>query len=211
MKKNKRLISVISAKKKMIESLKNLKNTSELIDFRKSENRVLADNIISKNNIPEFDNSAVDGFGINYNSIKKGKKTLKIVGESRPGKPFKNKLKNGEAIVIFTGAFILKNNKIDTVCFEENCLIKDNILKIIKLPKKGDNVRKKGEDIKKNQVAFKKGRKIRTVDLTQLSSLGLKKIKVFKKIKVGVFSSGDEISLRSKKKSIQYLMPIKSS
>ena len=200
MKKNKRLISVISAKKKMVESLKDLRNTSELVDFRKSENRVLADNIISKNNIPEFDNSAVDGFGINYNSIKKGKKTLKIVGESRPGKPFKNKLKNGEAIVIFTGAFILKNNKIDTVCFEENCLIKDNILKIIKLPKKGDNVRKKGEDIKKNQVAFKKGRKIRTVDLTQLSSLGLKKIKVFKKIKVGVFSSGDEISLRSIKK-----------
>ena len=53
----------------MIESLKGLKNTSELIDFRESENRVLADNIISKNNIPEFDNSAVDGFGINYNSI----------------------------------------------------------------------------------------------------------------------------------------------
>ena len=77
MKKNKRLISVLSAKKKMIESLKNLKNTSELIDFRKSENRVLADNIIAKNNIPEFDNSAVDGFGINYNSIKKGKKNSK--------------------------------------------------------------------------------------------------------------------------------------
>ena len=46
-----------------------------------------------------------------------------------------------------------------------------------KLPKKGDNIRKKGEDIKKNKVAFNKGKKIRTVDLTQLSSLGLKKIK----------------------------------
>ena len=79
--------------KKMIDSLKNYKNTSEFIDFKDSENRVLANNIFSKNNIPEFDNSAVDGFGINYNSIKKGKKTLKIVGESRPGKPFKNKVK----------------------------------------------------------------------------------------------------------------------
>tara|TARA_B100001559_G_C16483006_1_gene614692 strand:+ start:228 stop:1460 length:1233 start_codon:yes stop_codon:yes gene_type:complete len=200
MKKSKRLISVISAQKKMIESIKNFKNTSELIDLRNSENRVLAANIFSKNNIPEFDNSAVDGFGINYNSIKKGKKTLKIVGESRPGKPFKNKVKNGEAIVIFTGAFILKNNNIDTVCFEENCQVNGKILEIKKLPEKGDNVRKKGEDIKKNKVAFKKGRKIRTVDLTQLCSLGLKKIKVFKKIKVGVFSSGDEISSRSLKK-----------
>ena len=64
MKKSKRLISVISAKKKMIESLKKFKNTSELIDLRNSENRVLAANIFSKNNIPEFDNSAVDGFGL---------------------------------------------------------------------------------------------------------------------------------------------------
>ena len=209
MKNNRRLISVNSAKKKMIASLKDYKNASEFIDFKDSENRVLANNIVSKNNIPEFDNSAVDGFGINFNSIKKGKKTLKIVGESRPGKPFKNEVKNGEAIVIFTGAFILKNNNINTVCYEENCVIEGNNLKIIKLPEKGDNIRKKGEDIKKNQVAFKKGRKIRTVDLTQLSSLGLKKIKVFKKIKVGVFSSGDEISSSSKKKNFQYLMPIK--
>ncbi len=200
MKKNRRLISVLSAKKKMIDSLRGFKNTSELIDFKNAENRVLAENIFSKNNIPEFDNSAVDGFGINYNSIKKGKKFLKIVGESKPGKPFKNKVKNGEAIVIFTGAFILKNNNVDTVCFEENCIIKQKTIRIMKLPEKGDNVRKKGEDIKKNQVVFKKGRKIRTVDLTQLSSLGLKKIKVFKKIKVGVFSSGDEISLSSVKK-----------
>ena len=111
MKKNKRLISVLSAKKKMIDSLKEFKNSSEFIDFRNSENRVLAANIFSKNNIPEFDNSAVDGFGINYNSIKRGKKTLKIVGESRPGKPFKKKVKNGEAIVIFTGAFILTKRR----------------------------------------------------------------------------------------------------
>ena len=143
MKNNRRLISVNLAKKKMIDSLKDYKNTSEFIDFKDSENRVLANNIISKNNIPEFDNSAVDGFGINYDSIKKGKRTLKIIGESRPGKPFKNKVKRGEAIVIFTGAFILKNNNINTVCFEENCLIEDNNIKIIKLPKKGDNIRKK--------------------------------------------------------------------
>ena len=200
MKKNKRLISVISAKKKMIDSLKEFKNSSEFIDFRNSENRVLSANIFSKNNIPEFDNSAVDGFGINYNSTKRGKKTFKIVGESRPGKPFKKKVKNGEAIVIFTGAFILKNNNIDTVCFEENCVTKDKILKILKFPQKGDNIRKKGEDIKKNKIAFKKGRKIRTVDLAQLSSLGLKKVEVYKRIRVGVFSSGDEISSRSVKK-----------
>ena len=184
----------------MIDSLKKFKNTSEYIDFRDAENRVLAANIFSKNNIPEFDNSAVDGFGINHKSVKKRNKTLKIVGESRPGKPFKKKVKVGEAIIIFTGSIILKSNNIDTVCFEENCLVDNKTLQILKLPEKGDNVRKKGEDIKKNKIAFKKGRKIRTVDLTQLSSLGLKKVKVFRKIKVGVFSSGDEISSKTVKR-----------
>ena len=66
MKKNKRLISVFSAKKKMIDSLKKFKNTTEYIDFRDAENRVLAANIFSKNNITEFDNSEFDGFCINY-------------------------------------------------------------------------------------------------------------------------------------------------
>ena len=67
MKNNRRLISVNSAKKKMISSLKDYKNTSEFIDFKDSENRVLANNIVSKNNIPEFDkllHEAVDSLPV---------------------------------------------------------------------------------------------------------------------------------------------------
>ena len=70
---------------------------------------------------------------------------------------------------------------------------------ILKSSEQGENVRKSGEDIKKDEVVFKKGRKIRTVDLAQLSSLGIKKIKVYRKIKVGIFSSGDEINTRESK------------
>ena len=66
-----KLISVKKAKKIMIDSLKFLKNSSELIDFNVTENRVLAENIYSKQNIPKYDNSAVDGFAINYSSFKK--------------------------------------------------------------------------------------------------------------------------------------------
>ena len=74
MKNNKILIPVNSAKKKMIDSLKNYKNASEFIDFKDSENRVLANNIVSKNNIPEFDNSAVDGLVLILIQLKKEKK-----------------------------------------------------------------------------------------------------------------------------------------
>ena len=188
-----KLISVKKAKKIMIDSLKFLKNSSEFIDFNVTENRVLAENIYSKQNIPKYDNSAVDGFAIKYSSFKKKVDFFKVVGESKPGKPFKKKLKEGQAIAIYTGSYILDINNIDTVCYEENCQLKNKKLNILKKPIKGSNIRKKGEDVKKNQIVFKKGRKIRTVDLGQLASLGIRKIKVFKKIKVGVFSSGNEV------------------
>ena len=63
----------------------------------------------------------------------------------------------------------MKNNNIDTVCFEENCLVNNKILQILKLPGKGDNVRKKGEDIKKIRLLLKKEEK--SEQLTLLSYL----------------------------------------
>ena len=70
------------------------------------------------------------------------------------------------------------------------------MIKIIlrKKIKKGSNIRLIGEDVKRRiQKFFHLEEKIRSVDLSQLSSLGLKKIKVYKKLKVGIFSSGDEL------------------
>ena len=66
------------------------------------------------------------------------------------------KLKEGEAIAIYTGSYILDINNIDTVCYEENCQLKNKKLNILKKPIKGSNIRKKGEDVKKNQIVFKK-------------------------------------------------------
>ncbi|MFL2678985.1 MAG: molybdopterin molybdotransferase MoeA [Alphaproteobacteria bacterium] len=195
----KNLISVNEAKKKLSQSLKDFKNTSESIHIKDSVNRVLSEDILSLNDIPRYDNSAIDGFAINYKSIKKNIKKFKVIGQSKPGNPFKKKLGIGEAIEVFTGSYILQKNNIDTVCYIENCNVKDRYVTILKSSEKGENVRRSGEDVKKNGVVFKKGRKIRTVDLAQLSSLGIKKIKVYRKIKVGIFSSGDEINTRESK------------
>ena len=139
----------------MIDSLKFLQNSSEFIDFNFTENRVLAENIYSKQNIPKYDNSAIDGFAINYGSFKKVD-FFKVVGESKPGKPFKKKLKEGEAIAIYTGSYILDINNIDTVCYEENCQLKNKNLNIVKKPIKGSNIRKKGEDVKKIRSFLKR-------------------------------------------------------
>ena len=91
----------------------------------------------------------------------------------------------------------------------EDCKVLKNLIEIKKKIIVNQNIRKKGEDVKKNKVVFLKGRKIRPVDLAQLSSLGLKKINVYKKIKVGIFSTGSEINQNLKEKKIIFLMLIK--
>ena len=189
------LLSFSEAKKIMSKFVKI--NKTEVINLEKSENRILAEDILSKVNIPEFNNAAVDGFGF----INKDQKTneFKLVGESRPGKPFIGKINQNEAIRVFTGAYILNN--IDTICMEENSVLKGNILNIKGKYAKGSNIRIKGEDVTKKQKIFNRGVKIRSIDLAKLSSLGIKKIKVYKKLKVGVFSTGDEICSTKKIKS----------
>ena len=200
MKKNKNILTFVEdAKKKMRDSI-NFSNKSELVNIIQSENRILSENIISNFNIPAEDNSAVDGYAFN---LKKNKKKFIVVGESKPGIPFTKSLKTNEAIKIFTGSNILKKNQINLVVMLEDCKILNNSVEIKKKFKIGQNIRKKGEDVKKNKVVFTKGRKIRSVDLAQLLSLGIKKIKVFKKIKVGVFSTGSEINQDLKRKKNQ--------
>ena len=66
-----------------------------------------------------------------------------------------------------------KKNKIDTVCFMENCKVQNGQLNFIKKPLRGENIRCQGEDLRVNQVVMEKGRKIRAVDIAQLSSINV--------------------------------------
>ena len=192
MKENQKLMFAKIAKKKMKESI-SFKNKSENISIEYCQNRIIAENIYSKYNIPFQDNSAVDGYAINF-CQKKKIKTFILVGESKPGKPYNKKLKENEAISIFTGSNIIDKNKINTVLMLEDCKISKNKITIKKNFRVGQNIRKKGEDLIENQIVFRKGRQIRTVDIAQLLSMGQKKIKVFKKVTVGVLSTGSEIN-----------------
>ena len=83
----------------------------------------------------------------------------------------------------------------------EDCKISNNKIVIKKKFRVGQNIRKKGEDLKENQIVFRKGRQIRTVDIAQLLSIGQKKIKVYKQVTVGVLSTGSEINQTKKRQN----------
>ena len=199
MKENQKLMCAKIAQKKMKESISFI-NKSEKISIEHCQNRIIAENIYSKYNIPFQDNSAVDGYAINF-CQKKKIKTFILVGESKPGKPYNKKLKENEAISIYTGSYIIDKNNINTVLMLEDCKISKNKITIKKKFRVGQNIRKKGEDLKENQIVFRKGRQIRTVDIAQLLSMGQKKIKVYKQVTVGVLSTGSEINQTKKRQN----------
>ena len=173
---------------------KNIKPTEKIeeINTSKSLNRILANNIIAKINIPPHSNSAVDGYAIKYNDYKSGNREFNIVGKSTAGHPYNKKNKKLDCIRILTGAIV--PNGYDTVIMEEDCIIKNETLILPNKIKKFMNYRHLGEDIKVKDKVFLAGHKLRPQDIGVLYSIGIKIIKVYEQLKVCVFSCGDELS-----------------
>ena len=199
---NKKLTDFRTAKMAIMKEARLIVKT-EYIEIDSCVGRILAEDVKSKINVPPSDNSAVDGYGFNYlNSLKN--KSLKIIGSSKPGEPFLQKLMPNTTVRVFTGAPLLKNKSscnIDTVIMTEDCIIVDDKVFFKRLLKKGSNIRLKSEDIRKGNIIMSKGIKIRPYDVGYLASVGIKKLKVYKKINVGVFSTGNEIKKEGIKKN----------
>ena len=165
-------------------------NKIEVINLLDAEDKILAENIYSKINLPPFKNSAVDGYALLKKDLNK---TPKKINQNRvaAGDTTSHKIKEGEVIRIFTGAKMPSNS--DTVVMQENTEISDNKLSLLKVPVYGDNCRHKGEDIHKGSLVLKKGTKIDTKNLNLIAAIGYSKIKVYAKIKIGFYTSGNEL------------------
>ncbi len=166
-------------------------------------NTVLAENIISQENIPNYDNSAMDGYAVKSTDTKKSI-LLKIIGEVKAGDIFFKKLKNGGAVKIMTGAPIPKGA--DAVVMVENtekqCEVESKKwkVKILKPVKDGENIRKAGEDIKRGEMILKSGAVLNPAQIGLLASIGKTEIKIVKIPKIAIITTGDEIVDASVKK-----------
>ena len=174
----------------------------EEIFTKNSLNRVLAKDIISQSNHPLGDNAAFDGFAINShdtkNINKKNPKNFRIIGSIPAGKkPFNKKINKFEAIEIMTGGIITKPFDtiipIEQIKFYPNKKKSKSIIINEKITKY-NHVRFKGSDYKKGQLIIKKGVIIQPNHILALKTLGVKKIKVKKKLNILFFSTGNEVS-----------------
>jgi len=161
---------------------------TEMLAIRESLGRILAKDIVSPTNVPNHNNSAMDGFAFKYSE---GIKMIKIIGTAFAGRPFKGEVKASECVKIMTGAVIPQGT--DTVVMQENTVNKGEYINVLEAPKQGSNVRLAGEDLASGQTVLSKGHQLQAADLGLLASLGFATVLVNRQLKVAFFSTGDEL------------------
>ena len=165
------------------------------INLEDAAGKVSAEEISSKENIPGFRSSVMDGYAIGEISIPQKGDKWKIVGESFPGNPFKKILEKGEAITLSTGSMI-PNNCFCVIPQEQVSVELVNKNKYIFLKDKATNnswIREEDDQVSKGEKIVKKGERITSGILSKLASCGFTHIKVTEMAKLGLLITGDEL------------------
>ncbi len=166
---------------------------TELVDTSLALNRVLAQPVTSTINVPAWNNSAMDGYAINHADIAEGQPVR--VSQRIPAGYQGTRLESGTAARIFTGAPVPEGA--DTVVMQEHCHAfaesGENYVTIEKKPDSGANIRLAGEDVSVDEVVLTAGSKLQPQHLGLAASVGVSALTVYRKLKVAIFSSGDEL------------------
>ena len=153
--------------------------------------RVLAADVIAPIDLPPFDNSAVDGFAVRHADVGAGETKLSVVDRLTAGRAAAREIGAGEAIRIFTGAPMPPGA--DTVFMQEDVQVEGAAVIVPPGLKRGANRRFAGEDVKRGAVALPAGRRLQPQDLSMAAALGLRALNVRRRVRVALFSTGDEI------------------
>ena len=165
------------------------------IKLEDAAGKVSAEEISSKENIPGYRSSVMDGYAIGEISIPKKGDKWKIVGESFPGNPFNKILKKGEAITLSTGS-VIPNNCFCVIPQEQVSLELINKNKYIFIKDEASNnswIREEDDQVSKGEKIVKKGERITSGTLSKLASCGFTHIKVNEMAKLGLLITGDEL------------------
>lgn len=177
------------ALKQLLAALTPLQ-ASESVAISQADGRIVAQTITSELNIPPADNSAMDGYALRAEDGRAGNE-LRLVGQAFAGHPYSGVVQPGECVRIMTGGQLPAGA--DCVCMQENVSVDGDLIRLTLAVKAGSNVRYAGEDISRGALVFEPGRRLRAADIGLLSSLGIADVRVKKRIRVALISTGDEL------------------
>ncbi len=172
----------------------------ELVTVAEALNRVLARDQLSLVDVPPADNTQMDGYAVIASDIQSLGQVLKVT-QRIPAGHLGTELQSGTVARIFTGAQIPRGA--DAVLMQEDCEVLGEpsaegigyTVKVNRLPKQGDWIRRRGEDLMANQIALKAGTYLRPQELGVAASCGLTHLPVKRRVKVAAFFTGDELTL----------------
>lgn len=166
-----------------------LERASETVSLAGAYDRQLAEDCVANYDSPQFDNSAMDGYALCDPTGKL--REFKIVERIMAGDAVNCSLNAGEAARIFTGAKTPEN--VTSVVMQENTEVSGDQLTLTVETPVGLNIRYRGEEIEKGQVLFSKDHVLDPAAIALLASQGIWDVKVFKELRITVFSTGNEL------------------
>ncbi len=162
---------------------------TQVISLPKALGRVLAEDVIAPVNVPPQANSAMDGYCLRFDDWY-GNIPLPVSQRIAAGS-IPKPLAPSSCAQIFTGAEL--PDGADTVVMQEEVELSSHGVIFKDKPKKGQNIRPKGQDVASGSVLLRQGCRLRPQELGLLASVGLAELKVYSPLKVAIFSTGDEI------------------
>jgi molybdopterin molybdotransferase len=190
-------VAIIAAKVTAVQGV-------ETVALTNADGRILAHDILAPLPLPPFTNSAVDGFAVASRDLPPDQEqAFPIAGRVQAGASAQAPLKPGQAMRIFTGAPIPEGA--DTVFMQEDVRVEQGNVVLPAGLRAGANVRPAGEDIPLGRAALKAGQRLRPQDVALAAAFGFTKIEVNRRIRVAVFSTGNELVSPGEKRAAAQL------
>ncbi len=186
---NKGLLSVDEALEVLLAGARPVAETEEVPTLQAS-GRVLARAQTSTMDVPPMDNSAMDGYALRLADVQAPDARLKVAQRIMAG-AVGQPLAAGTAARIFTGAPIPPGA--DAIVMQEFCAAEGDAVVVKKIPKPGEWIRLTGSDIRRGDVILSAGKRLLPQDTGLAASVGIAKLPVYRKVKLGLFFTGDEL------------------
>jgi len=165
--------------------------TSEAVNLRQANGRVLKSDLNALRTQPPFDASAMDGYAVRQQDISKIPASLNIIGQSAAGHPFQGAVGNNEAVRIFTGAQI--PDQADTIIIQENTRSDGKQVHILKGNSPGKFIRHAGLDFREGECLLQSGRVMDPQSIALAASMNHPQLEVWKKPVAAILATGDEL------------------
>jgi len=169
---------------------------SEFIDVPSSLGRILAEDIIAPHPLPDFQRSTVDGYAVHAGDTHGASDSLpaylNLIGEVPMGNAPAFEISSGQCALIHTGG-MLPDGADAVVMLEYTQSVQQKEIEIFRAAADGENVIRVGEDVALGQTIQARGSLLRPAEIGGLMALGIVKVKVVRKVRVGLISTGDEV------------------